>query len=116
MRNFLKKFIPCSKRDIILVYQNQDSILQGQKYIIERLSNLEQVLIDGHITENNERLCNLERVLVDGQMKETLERLRNIEDEMVIRLSHIEEKEDNLLQNSGSVEDRKIRIKLFGRE
>ncbi|MBE5980976.1 MAG: hypothetical protein E7249_17920 [Paenibacillaceae bacterium] len=116
MINFLKKIIPCSKRDIILVYEKQEGILQGQKDINERLCDLEQVIKDCHIKETYERLCNLEQVLVDGQMKETLERLRNIEDEMVVRLTHIEEKEDNLMQNSGNIEDRKIRIKLFGGE
>lgn len=113
MINFLKKIIPCSKKDISLVYQRQESILQGQNQINERLFNLEQILVDGQVKEIKERLCNLERVLVDGQMKEALERLRNIEEEMIVRLTHIEEKEDIYMINSGSNIDRKIHIKLF---
>lgn len=116
MRNFLKKFIPCSKKDISLVYLRQESILQGQNQIDERLFNLEQILVDGQVKEIKERLCNLERILVDGQMKEALERLRNIEEEMIVRLTHIEEKEDTIIDNSGNVKDRKIHIKLYGVE
>lgn len=97
MKAFLKSLIPCSKSDIALVIHRQESMLQDQKEILERL-------------------CNLEHMLVDGQMREALERLCNIEEEMVVRLSHIEEKEDDLMQNAGGTVDRKIRIKLFERE
>lgn len=89
------------------------------KEVLERLQNIENGMItrltnvENETKETLERLCNLERVLVDGQMPETLERLRNIEDEMGERLSHIEEKEDWLMQNMGIREERKIRIKLF---
>lgn len=102
--------------------------IDATQEIFERVCNLERVLVDGQMKEvlerlqnienetkeTLERLCNLERVIVDGQMPETLERLRNIEDEMGERLSHIEEKEDWLMQNMGIREERRIRIKLFG--
>ena len=97
MKSFFRSIIPCSKNDLEMVLEKQDCMIQYQKEILERL-------------------CNLEHTMVDGQMKEVLERLSNIEEEMVVRLSHIEEKEENLMQNIGGKGDQKIRIKLFGGE
>ena len=97
MKSFFKSIIPCSKNDIMEVLKKQEYMIQYQKDILERL-------------------CNLEHTITDGKMKEVLERLSNIEEEMIVRMSHIEEKEEDIIKNIGSSSDRKIRIKLFGSE
>lgn len=90
---FLKRFLPASKRNAEVILKRCDEI--------EKMQN-----------DINDRLCNLERVLVDGQMKEALVRLQNIEQEMVERLSHIEEKEELIMEKENNTATGTLRIKV----
>lgn len=106
MNGFLKKFRRESDTQQRILRELEE-IRAEERELLERLCNLERVLVDGQMKETLERLCNLEHILVDGQMKEALIRLQNIEKEMVVRLQNIEDKTNE------HTADRKIRIKLF---
>lgn len=100
MNMFLKRFLPASKRNAEVILERYDEIEKTQNDILTLLR------------EQNDRLCNLERVLVDGQMKEALVRLQNIEQEMIERLSHIEEKEELIMEKENNTASGTLRIKV----